>query len=52
MLVFTGNDLRELSLYVSLGLENSVVGEYGRSEEAAFVLFVPKCLELLSNEHT
>ena len=39
MLVFAGNDLRELSLYVSLGLENSVVGEYGRSEEAEFVLF-------------
>ena len=50
--VFVGNDSRELSLYVSFGLENSVGGKYGRSEEASFVFFVPSCLEFLSNEHT
>jgi len=34
--VFVGNDYRELSVYVSFGLENYIGGKYGRSEEAAF----------------
>ena len=52
MLVFAGNNLRELSLYVSLGLENSVGGKYGRSEETVSGFFGHLCWELLSNEHT
>ena len=48
--VFVGNDYRELSVYVSFGLENYTGGKYGRSEEAAFGLFVQLCLELLCNE--
>ena len=35
-----------------LGLENSVGGKYGRSEEAASGFFLQLCWELLSNEHT
>ena len=49
--VFVGNDCRELSLYVCLGLENSVGGKYGRSEEAASGFFPQLCMEFLSNEN-
>ena len=52
MIDFVGNDSRELSLYVSFGLENSVGGKYGRSEEIASGFFGHLCWELLSNEHT
>ena len=49
---FVGNDSRELSLNVNLALENSVGRKYEQSEEAAFVYSVPKCVALLSDEHT
>ena len=50
--VVVGNDSRGLSLNVSFGLENSVRGKYGQSEEAASGFFVHLCWELLSIEHT
>ena len=50
VLSFVGNDYRELSVYVSIGLENYIGGKYGRSEEAAFGFFVQLCLEFLCNE--
>ena len=39
IVIVAGNDLREFSLNVSLGLENCVVGKNGWSEEAAFFSF-------------
>ena len=50
MFVFIRNDWRKLSLPVSLGIENFVGGENGRSEEAASILVVQLCLQLLCNE--
>jgi hypothetical protein len=44
--------LSEMSLNVSLGLEKSVGGKYGRSREAPSVLFSQISLELLSIKHT
>ena len=41
IVVVTGNDLREFSLNVSLGLENCVMGKNRRSEEAAFFFLFP-----------
>ena len=42
-LAFARNDLRELSLYVSVGLEICVGRKYGQSEEAVYAsgFFVP-----------
>ena len=44
--------LSEMSVNVSLGLEKSVGGKYGRSREAPSVLFSQISLELLSIKHT
>ena len=44
--------LRKLFLQVSLGNEKFVGGENGRSEEAASILVLQLCLQLLSNEKT
>ena len=41
IVVIAGNDLKEFSLNVSLGLENCVVGKNGGSEESAFFFFFP-----------
>ena len=49
--VVVGNDSRGLSLNVSFGLENSVRGKYGRSEEAASGFFPQLCMEFLKNEN-
>ena len=51
-LVFVGNVWKELSLCVSLGLENSVGGKSRRSGEATSVFSVQLCRELLSDEHS
>ena len=40
MLMLVENGLTDVSLNVSLGLEKTVGGKYGRSKEAAPVLFV------------
>ena len=50
MFVFNKNIWRKLSLYVSLDIENFVGGENVRSEEAASILVLQLCLQLLSNE--
>ena len=50
--IIIGNNLWELSLYVSLGLENSVGGKSRRLGEAASVFSVQLCRESLSDEHT
>ena len=52
MVIFVGNSLTYVSLNVSLGLEKTVGGKYGRSKEAAPVFFVQLRLELLSNEQS
>ena len=48
--ILVGNDYRELSVYVSFGLENYVRGKYGQSGEAVYGFFVQLSLELLCNE--
>ena len=40
MVIFVGNGLTYVSLNVSLGLEKTVGGKYGRSKEAVPVFFV------------
>ena len=40
MVIFVGNGLTYVSLNVSIGLEKTVGGKYGRSNEAAPVFFV------------
>ena len=50
MFVFNKKNWRKLSLYVSLDIENFVGGENVRSEEAASILVLQLCLQLLSNE--
>ena len=50
MFVFNKNFWRKLSLYVSLGIEKIVGGENGRSEEAASILVLQLCVQLLSND--
>jgi len=52
MFVFNKKIWRKLSLYVSLDIENFVGGENVRSEEAASILVLQLCLQLLSNEKT
>ena len=50
MFVANKKNWRKLSLYVSLDIENFV--ENVRSEEAASILVLQLCLQLLSNEKT
>jgi len=50
MFVFNKKIWRKLSLYVSLDIENFVGGENVRSEEAASILVLQLCLQLLSKE--
>ena len=52
MFVFNKQNWRKLSLYVSLDIENFVGGENVRSEEAASILVLQLCLQLLSNVKT
>ena len=50
--MFIGNVWKELSLNVSLGLENSVGGKSRQLGEATSVFSVQLCRELLADEHT
>ena len=52
MFVFNKKIWRKLALHVSLDIENFVGGENVRSEEAASILGLQLCLQLLSNEKT